>query len=105
MRSMRSIVRVAAALLLFAAIPARGQWTALGDMPRPSRQGNALRFENAQAVAVVTALSPEVIRVRVTPGREGRDHSYAVINRDLGEPGATFSLEEGRSIINTSALR
>src|SRR5712691_10687790 len=87
------------------AIPARAQWAALGDMPQPSRQGNALRFENAQAVAVVTALSPEVIRVRVTPHSEGRDHSYAVINRDFGEPGATFSIEPARSIISTSALR
>src|SRR3982074_1341614 len=105
MRAMRSIVRVAAVLLLFAAIPARGQCTALGDMPRPSRQGNALRFENAQGVAVVTALSPEVIRVRVTPGREGRDHSYAVVNRAIGDPGATFSLQAARAIITTSALR
>jgi alpha-glucosidase len=105
MRPMRPIVRVAAVLLLFAAIPARAQWTALGDMPQPSRQGNALRFENAQAVALVTALSPEVIRVRVMPGPEIRDHSYAVINRDFGEPGATFSVEPARSIISTSALR
>ncbi len=71
---MRTIVRAAALLLLLVAIPARGHWTALGDMPQPSRQGNALRFENAQAVAVITALSPEVIRVRITPGREGRVH-------------------------------
>src|SRR2546425_2614804 len=102
---MRTIVRAAALLLLLVAIQARGQWTALGEMPQPTRQGNALRFENAQAVAVVTALSPEVIRVRVTPGREGRDHSYAVINRDFGEPGATFSIELARSMISTSALR
>jgi alpha-glucosidase len=108
-RAMRPLMRTAARLLLFVlplvAIPARGQWTTLGDMPAPSRQGNALRFENAQAVAVVTALSPEVIRVRVTRGSAGRDHSYAVINRDLGEPGATFSIEPARSIISTSTLR
>jgi len=88
---MRTIVRTAAGLLLLVlattATPARGQWTALGDMPRPSRQGNALRFENAQAVAVVTALSPEVIRVRISPGRE------------------MFSIEAARSAISTSALR
>ena len=106
---MRTIVRTAAGLLLFVlastAAPARGQWTALGDMPQPSRQGNALRFENARAVAVVTALSPEVIRVRISPGRETRDHSYAVINRDFGEAGATFSIEAARSTISTSALR
>lgn len=74
-------------------------------MPQPSRQGNALRFENAQAVAVVTALAPEIIRVRVTPRPEPRDHSYAVINRQLGNPGATFSIEPARSVIATGALR
>src|SRR5712691_3054361 len=104
---MRALLKTATCLivLLALAVPARAQWTAIGDMPQPSRQGNALRFENAQAVAVVTALSPEVIRVRVTPGREIRDHSYAVIDRDLGDPGATFSIEPARSIISTSALR
>ena len=105
---MRSFVRTATLLitLIVLALPAWAQWTALGDMPQPSRQGNALRFENAQAVAVVTALSPEVIRVRVTPGhREIRDHSYAVINRDFGDPGATFSVEPLRSSISTNALR
>ena len=60
-------------LFLLAALPARAQWTAIGDMPRPSRQGNALRFEKA----VITALSPEIIRVRIG---EGRDHSYAVFS-------------------------
>ncbi|HVS33053.1 MAG TPA: glycoside hydrolase family 31 protein [Thermoanaerobaculia bacterium] len=93
-------------LLVSAAIPARGEWTPLGDMPAPSRQGSSLRFENARAVALVTALSPDVIRVRVSPGGEGRDHSYAVINRDLGEPAAAaFSSEEGRSTLSTSTLR
>ncbi|HUP47456.1 MAG TPA: glycoside hydrolase family 31 protein [Thermoanaerobaculia bacterium] len=95
------------ALLLFAvAVPALAEWTALGDMPQPSRRGNALRFENDRAVAVVTAISPEVIRVRVMPGGEGsRDHSYAVVRRDLGDPGAAFSVEPARSAIATSALR
>ncbi len=93
-------------LLLILAGPLRAQWTSLGDMGAPSRQGNALRFESAQAVAVVSALSPEVIRVRVTPGhREARDHSYAVINRDFGNPAATFSIEPTRSTISTNALR
>ncbi len=99
----------AGALLLFlflaGSFPALAQWAPLGDMPQPSREGNALRFENAKATAVVTALSPDVIRVRITPGGEGRDHSYAVVNRDLGPPGATFSIEPARSTISTSALR
>src|SRR5438132_4722151 len=85
-------------LFLLAALPAQAQWTSIGDMPRPSRQGNSLRFEKA----VVTALSAEIIRVRIG---EGRDHSYAVINRDFGDPGATISIEDAQSTITTSALR
>jgi alpha-glucosidase len=93
-------------VLLLLAVPARAQWISIGDMPQPSRQGSALRFENAQAVAVVTALSPDVIRVRVTPaGREGRDHSYAVINRPAGDTSATFTVDAARSSIATSSLR
>jgi alpha-glucosidase len=92
-------------VLLFVALPAAAQWIPVGDMPRPTRSGNALRFVNAQAVATITALSPEVIRVRVTRGgREGRDHSYAVINRSLGDPGAAFGGDDKRSTITTSAL-
>jgi alpha-glucosidase len=103
---MRTIVRLKLLLLLAAAaIPARAQWVPIGDMSGPVRQGNALRFENARGVAVVTALSPEVIRVRITPGGEGRDHSYAVVNRSLGDPGETFAEEAGKSVISTSALR
>jgi len=103
---MRSLAKTAAILLFVVALPLRAQWTAVGDMPRPSRQGNSLRFENAAAVAVVTALSPDVIRVRITPaGKEGRDHSYAVVNRNFGDAGATFNVEAMRSTISTSTLR
>src|SRR5688572_29892153 len=99
--------RFAAFLLpVVIAIPIRAQWTALGDMPRPVRQGSSLRFENAQAVAVITAVSADVIRVRVMPGRESsRDHSYAVVNRPASESAATVSVESGASIITTATLR
>ena len=97
--------RIALLVFLLIAAPLRAQWTALGDMPQPSRQGNALRFENARAVAVVTALSPQVIRVRVTPaGTTMRDHSYAVINRDFSDPRAIITVVAGRSTISTSDL-
>lgn len=93
-------------LLLIIALPLLAQLTPIGNMPAPSRQANALRFENDRAAAVVTALSPEVIRVRITPaGRELRDHSYAVVSRDFGTPGATFVLDAARSTIETPALR
>ena len=94
---MRTIVRAAALLLLLVAIQARGQWTALGEMPQPTRQGNALRFENAQAVAVITALSPEVIRVRITPGplATAKAFSYVVEPPDPG----SWSLDAGADTI------
>ena len=103
---MRLLAKTAAILLFAVALPLRAQWTAVGDMPRPSRQGSSLRFENAAATAVITALSPDVIRVRITPaGKEGRDHSYAVVNRNFGNAGATFNVEAARSTISTSTLR
>ena len=98
-------MRHLAAVVTLLALPAAAQWTPIGDMPRPARQGNALHFANAQAVATLTVLSPEVIRVRVTrAGREGRDHSYAVVNRNLGDTAATFGGDASRSTITTSAL-
>lgn len=97
------------ALLFFvfaiAVRPAVAQWTSIGDMPAPVQKGNALRFENAQAAVTITALSPDVIRVRVTAGKEGRDHSYAVVNRELGDPGATFTIDPKASSISTTSLR
>src|SRR5690349_9914092 len=60
-RAMRRIALLFVVTLF--TLPLRAQWTALGDMPQPSQQGNVLRFENAQAIAVVTALSPDIIRV------------------------------------------
>jgi len=74
-------------------------------MPAPVRQGNALRFTNAQAVAMVTVLSPDVIRVRVSPGHELPDHSYAVITHDLGDNTAAFTTDAAHSTIVTSSLR
>ena len=98
---MRIILRT---LVFLLALPLSAQ--SIGTMPQPAREGNALRFRNAQAVAVVTALSPEIIRVRVTPaGQEGRpDHSYAVINRSFGDSGAAFASDAAHSTITTSAL-
>src|SRR5438270_7595859 len=92
--------RVSLVLLFLVAVPLYAQWTAIGDMNQPSRKGNALRFENAQAVAVITALSPQIIRVRITPGHaEMRDHSYAVVNRDLGDTIANVKVVDGRSTV------
>lgn len=96
-------------LVLFLVIctaPLFAQWTDLGDMAEPVRQGNSLRFENALAVATITPVSPDVIRVRVMPGGESsRDHSYAVVDRPAGATNATVVVEAARSVVTTSTLR
>ena len=95
---------IALSSLVVAALPLAAEWTSLGDMPRPTQQQNALRFENERATATITALSPDVIRVRVSPGKEGRDHSYAVVNRSFGDPRAKFAIGDSRSTVSTPSL-
>ncbi|MEO6258806.1 MAG: glycoside hydrolase family 31 protein [Thermoanaerobaculia bacterium] len=104
---MRALASPAAFLLFVSSLiatAAGAQWTAIGDMPAPSRLNNALRFKNGRAEVAVTALSPEVIRVRITPGTAGRDHSYAVVNRSLGVAAATSTVGAKRSVLSTSSL-
>jgi alpha-glucosidase len=97
---------LALALALAPAAPARAGWASLGTMPAPERQGNTLLFRNAQGVLAVSVLAKDIVRVRFSPTPAfGRDHSYAVVNRDFGEPGASFQVAGDRTTITTGALR
>jgi alpha-glucosidase len=103
-RLVRHVLTIAFLVLVPAVAPA--QWASVGDVPAPRREGNTLTFRAPHGVAAVTALSPEVVRVRYAPARDfGRDHSYAVVSRDLGDPGARFDVSAASSTITTSALR
>src|SRR6266566_7079334 len=98
-RARRTIV---VALLLWNPAPALAQWTSLGTMT-PERQGDALVFHDPRTILSVAALSPEIIRVRFSPTRTfGRDHSYAIVGRDLPDPHATIQTSAGRSLVATS---
>jgi len=76
-------------------------------MPAPAREGDTLVFRNARATVAVTAIAPEVVRVRIAPAtRLGRDHSYAVVSRDLGTPGAAdIRIGPRETTLTTTALR
>jgi alpha-glucosidase len=101
----RSSVRLLAFLFLLVWSPAAAQWTSLGDMPAPRRVANGLVFGNAQGIVSITAAAPDIIRVRFVPRRDfGRDHSYAIVNRDLGDPRADVRVADRESRIATSAL-
>ncbi len=92
-------------LLLLASSPAAAQWASLGDMPAPQRIANGLVFRNAQGIVSITAAAPDIVRVRFSPSREfGRDHSYAIVNRMLGDPRADFRVTRNASQIVTPSL-
>jgi hypothetical protein len=69
--------------------------------------GNTVTFKNAQGVVAVTAIAPEIVRVRFAPGAAlGRDHSYAIVSKDFGDPRATITTAAaGSTTIVTPALR
>lgn len=95
-------------MLALAAISSLAQsgWSSLGSMTAPTWDGRALVFHGAQGTLAVTPLSDDVIRVRFTTNSEfGRDHSYAVINRDLGKPNARADIGTDSTTLSTAALR
>ena len=100
------VLALAAAVLLGTLAPAAAQWTTLGDMPPPARSGNTVTFTSRQGVVAVSVLSPEILRVRFAPAPKlGRDHSYAVVTRDFGDPRATITTSGDTTTITTTALR
>lgn len=102
----RSIAALALSAVLVLPPLVEAGWTDLGGMARPSREGSSLVFKNARGVAAVSVLGPQAIRVRFSPTPAfGRDHSYAVVSRDLGSTEATFDVGDAQSTITTSALK
>jgi alpha-glucosidase len=100
------LLALSTAVLLGTFAPAAAQWTTLGDMPAPARSGNTVTFTSKQGVVAVTVLSPEILRVRFAPVPQlGRDHSYAILTRDFGDPRATIATAGNTTTITTSALR
>ena len=90
--------------LLLAPATASAQWASLGDVSKPTRSGNTLTFKNAQGVVAVTAVAPDIIRVRFAPVALGRDHSYAVVGESLGDPGMSVETTGDRTFLRTFRL-
>jgi alpha-glucosidase len=101
------VVLVGAALgTLLVGNAAAAGWTSLGAFPAPARERNTLVFHSEQGAAALTVLSPEIVRLRFSPTPAfGRDHSYAVVARDFGDPGVTFDVGSDRSVVTTRALK
>lgn len=83
-----------------------GGWVSLGAMSRPTWDGQVLLFRGEQGTLAITPLSDDVIRVRFTRAQSfGRDHSYAVVNNDLGGANAKVSIGSGSTELITATLK
>lgn len=81
-------------------------WTTLGAMSAPSWDGKTLVFHGQQGTLAVTPLGDNVIRVRFTTAQSfGRDHSYAVVNQDLGPSDARADISSAATTLTTHALK
>jgi len=81
-------------------------WSSLGRMSSPTWDGKALRFEGDQGVLAITPLADDVIRFQFTAARGfGRDHSCAVVSRELGA--LTFKVDLGAdaTTLTTASLK
>jgi alpha-glucosidase len=80
-------------------------WQTLGAMPAPVWDGKTLLFHSQQGTLAITPLSDDVIRVHFTTASSfGRDHSYAIINRDLGTPDAKVKIGSDSTTLRTASL-
>jgi alpha-glucosidase len=81
-------------------------WSSLGRMAVPTWDGKTLLFSGGQGVLAITPLSDDVVRVRFSVAKSfGRDHSYAVINRDLGTPAVKAEVGKTFSTLTTASLK
>jgi alpha-glucosidase len=102
---MRNGVVPTVVLLLLLPVSTAAQWASIGDMPAPKRDASGLVFQSAQGIVSVGAIAPDIVRVRFSPTKTfGRDHSYAIVNRELGDPRATVKSGARESQIVTPAL-
>ncbi len=80
-------------------------WSSWGAMPAPVWDGKTLQFHNDQGTLAVTALSDDIVRVHFTRAKPfGRDHSYAVINRDFGPTQAKVKIGTEATVLHTATL-
>ena len=74
--------------------------------PRQAWDGQTLLFRSGQGTLAITPLSDNVVRVRFTRQQAfGRDHSYAVMSRDLGMPDVKAKIGSKVATLATPSLK
>ena len=75
-------------------------------MPAPTWDGRVLLFRSGQGALSIAPLSDDVIRVRFTTATSfGRDHSYAVVNHDLGVVSAQVETGSNVTTLATASIK
>ena len=81
-------------------------WSSVGGMSVPTWDGRTLLFHGESGLLAITPLSDEVIRVHFTTAKSfGRDHSYAVVNHDLGKPAVKVEIGSNSTTLATAAIK
>lgn len=99
------IVTVSLLLFFWQARTAQAEWRYIGNMTAEAHEARSLTLKNSQAMVTVTALSEDVIRVRMTHGaRFGPDYSYAVVKTDWPGPQVEFAGTKQIETLRTAHL-
>jgi alpha-glucosidase len=81
-------------------------WFSIGRMPAPTWDGRMLLFRGEQGTLAITPLSDDVVRFRFTTAQSfGRDHSYALVNRNPGQCAAQVENGADLSTLTTASLK
>jgi len=84
---------------------ARAEWVGVGKVIAAAPRKNQLILHNRKATAIITILTPDLVRVRVVQGKyPTTDYSWAVAKTDWPQTPVQFIKEKSRLIMRTSAL-
>ena len=90
----------------WAAVGANTGWASLGAMGVPTWTNGTLVFHGEQGTLAVTPLSEDVVRIRFTQKAAfGRDHSYAVADRQPGTPAVKSEIGSSAATLSTPSLK
>ena len=95
---MKKIVSRLLQVLLLAAVAtatAQAEWHSIGKVTGSQVEGNAITFHTEHAIVRVTALAPDIVRVRMAQRSSfGPDYSWAVVKKQW--PPCTWNSATGR---------
>lgn len=106
-RLLRPVLRAClGALLSSLPMTCLAAWTPIVEHAQISHDAQGVLLRDAHGALRVSALSPDIIRVRYMPGAPASDDpSFAVVNRDLGQSASTVVSEAGVTELRTEHLR